>query len=231
MAAVATRRKTCPKYSHFGELLRDLGDISPDRVAFDPPPGRATLRDLHRINALKQGIFELVDGTLVEKAMAWSGSIVTARLIRLVGAHVDDNDLGVMTAPDGMYRFKPKLVREPDISYMSWERLGRRDIPSRNVSDIPPDLAVEVLSDANTPAEMARKREEYFNAGVRLVWIIDPDEFPVDIYTAPTTVTHLTESDALDGGDVLPGFRIPLKTLFAKVAKPSKKKKNGRGRV
>src|SRR5947207_1471996 len=163
MIAVATR----PKVKNLGDLLRDLGGINPDRVVFDPPPGRATLRDLIRINAKKEGIYELVNGTLVEKAMAWSGSTVTVRLSRFLDGFVDENDLGTVTAPDGMYRFRPKLIREPDIAFISWESLGQREVPNRPVSDIPPDLAVEVLSEGNTRAEMERKRAEYFRAGVR----------------------------------------------------------------
>jgi hypothetical protein len=80
-----------------------------------------------------------------------------------------------------------------------------------------PDLAVEVLSPSNTEAEMARKRQEYFAAGVRLVWMVDPDARTVTVYTAPDQSTVLGEVDTLSGDPVLPGFTLPLRDLFAEL--------------
>jgi Uma2 family endonuclease len=78
-----------------------------------------------------------------------------------------------------------------------------------------PDLAVEVLSKSNSPREMARKRDEYFRAGVRLVWEIDPRTRTVRVYTAVDLFEVLTVADTLTGGDVLLGFTLPLADLFA----------------
>jgi Uma2 family endonuclease len=78
-------------------------------------------------------------------------------------------------------------------------------------------LAVEVLKRKNTVSEMARKRQDYFAAGVRLVWEIDPLGRTANVYTSPTDVTALGLDDTLDGGDVLPGFRLPLRELFAEL--------------
>lgn len=232
MAAVATRRKSRLKYENVGDLLHALGDISPDRLALDPPLGQATVRDLIRMNERKiGGLYEYVDGVLVRKAMSRDSSSIGGRLMYFLTDHVERHDLGDLTGSDHMFRFLPKLIREPDLAFTSWERLGRRGVSNETISDVAPELAVEVLSPSNTPAEMARKREEYFRAGVLLVWIIDPENRAAAVYTAPDAVKHLTESNTLDGGDVLPGFRLPLKTLFAKLAKRPPKKKNGRGRV
>jgi Uma2 family endonuclease len=85
------------------------------------------------------------------------------------------------------------------------------------VPQLAPDLAVEVLSPSNTRAEMARKRGEYFRAGVRLVWEIDPRKRGVRVYTAADQFTDLSAGDALDGGTVLPGFTLPLADLFAEL--------------
>jgi Uma2 family endonuclease len=90
-------------------------------------------------------------------------------------------------------------------------------MPNAPIPDLIPDLAVEVLSEGNTANEMRRKREEYFSAGVRLVWIVDPDERTVAIYTAPEECLVLEESQTLDGGDVLPGFVLPLSNLFSEL--------------
>ncbi len=85
------------------------------------------------------------------------------------------------------------------------------------MANVAPDLAVEILSARNTPAEMARKRKEYFEAGVRLVWEIDPRARAARVYASETASTDLTAADALDGGHVLPGVTVPLAQLFAEL--------------
>ena len=84
-------------------------------------------------------------------------------------------------------------------------------------------MTVEVLSPSNTKAEMQIKLGEYFQAGVRLVWIVDPKKKTVSVYTSPEEVTTLAEKQTLTGGEVLPGFELPLKTLFA-----GRRKKKGK---
>ena len=140
-----------------------------------------------------------------------------------------------VTGEAGTYRILPGLVRAPDVAFTSWERLGGPTLSDDAAPKVAPDLAVEVLSPGNTRGEIARKLNEYFRAGVRIVWIIDPRMRTARSHTAPDEFIALTESDALDGGDVLPGFRLPLRSLFARLpksaAKRPSKKKNGRGRV
>ena len=88
--------------------------------------------------------------------------------------YLDENDLGVCVGADGMMRIAPGLVRIPDVSFIAWDKLPGRESPKEPIPDLAPDLAVEVLSEGNTKAEMARKVREYFEAGVILVWLIDP---------------------------------------------------------
>jgi Uma2 family endonuclease len=64
---------------------------------------------------------------------------------------------------------------------------------------------------------MARKRCEYFKAGVRLIWEIDPRVRTVRVYTSETAFRDLTQADTLDGGDVLLGFAVPVTDLFAEL--------------
>jgi Uma2 family endonuclease len=78
-------------------------------------------------------------------------------------------------------------------------------------------LAVEVLSAANTPGEMARKRQDYFAAGVHVVWQVEPSTRTVEGFTAPDRSTVLHEAQTLDGGTVLPGFTLPLQESFAEL--------------
>jgi Uma2 family endonuclease len=77
-----------------------------------------------------------------------------------------------------------------------------------------PDLAVEVLSEGNTAKEMSDKLADYFDAGVRLVWYIDPRDRTVQVFTRPDSPQVLHEHDTLTGGEVLPGFTLSLKEFF-----------------
>ena len=90
-------------------------------------------------------------------------------------------------------------------------------VPSEPIAPVVPDLAVEVLSAGNTKREMSRKCEEYFAAGVRLVWQIDLETRTAAVYTNPGEFRTLTESDTLDGEPVLPGFEFSLRELFAEL--------------
>jgi Uma2 family endonuclease len=116
-----------------------------------------------------------------------------------------------------MLRLFPGLVRIPDVAYVSWARVPAGRVPTAPIPQLAPDLAVEVLSRSNTPREMERKLREYFDAGVRLVWIVDPDARTVAVYTAAVNPVVLTETDVLQGGEVLPGFTLPLAHLFAEL--------------
>lgn len=90
-------------------------------------------------------------------------------------------------------------------------------MPCRPFPQLAPNLAVEVLSHSNTPGEMAAKRLDYFTAGVELVWEIDPRTRNVAVYTAVDQVVTLTVGDTIDGGLVLPGFRLPVQQLFTEL--------------
>ena len=83
-----------------------------------------------------------------------------------------------------------------------------------------PDLAVEIISLTNTADEVAGKLEEYYQAGVRLVWVVYPVQMKIYVYTSTSQIRVLSPGDELDGGDVLPGFRLPLRELFEKAGQP-----------
>lgn len=105
----------------------------------------------------------------------------------------------------------PDTVRGPDISFWSKERLP--EVPEGYI-EIAPDLTVEVVSPSDHFSRINRKLREYLDKGVRLIWVVDPEDRTVTIYRPGTEAVILTESQALDGGDVLPGFTCLVRELF-----------------
>jgi Uma2 family endonuclease len=203
---------------NLAELVERLGGIPLERIRFRPAPGTATEDDvIAALEAPRKRLCELIDGVLVEKPMGYSESLLAALLIEVLNAFVRPRNLGLVTAPDGTMRLWAGRVRIPDVAFTSWDRMPSRRRPARPIPDLAPNLAVEVLSQSNTPAEMRLKRQDYFMAGVQLVWEVDPDARTVSVYTAPEDPTVLTETDTLDGGSVLPGFALPLRDLFGEL--------------
>jgi Uma2 family endonuclease len=226
--------KAPARANNLGELLEQLGDISPRRVLLRPPPGTATEKDLRKLLDHSDKLYELVDGVLVEKVMGYGESCLGADLIRLLGVFLDQHDLGDLAGADASMRLMPRLVRLPDVSFVRWEKLPGRKRPTQPIPDLVPDLAIEVLSEGNTRGEMSRR--EYFVSGVELVWLVDPAKRIVTVYTSPDEGTVFTESDTLDGGKVLPGLSLPVKRIFERVPvpeaaskkpRPSSKRKKG----
>src|SRR4051812_15895538 len=200
------------------ELLHQLGDVPASRVRLNPAPGHATVQDVIDVHLNERLLCELVDGTLVEKPMGYRESMIAGALIAFLRAFVIPRNLGIVTGESGMMKLFAGLVRIPDVAFASWDRLPGGKVPSEPVPLLAPDLGVEILSPSNTPREMSRKRREYFTAGVRLVWIIDLDARTASVYTAPDQQPLIiSESQTLDGGDVLAGFTLPLRDLFAEL--------------
>jgi len=214
MTAVGTSPATIETLA---DLLAHLGGIAPRRVRFHPAPGTATEQDVLAVHAREKRRCELVDGVLVEKAMGFRESCLAIALSGALRAFVRPRNLGLVTGEAGMMRLASGLVRIPDVAFISWERLPGRRMPTEPIPEVAPDLAVEVLSEGNTPEEMARKRREYFSAGVRLLWCVEPETRTVEVFTAVEQSTVLDASQTLDGGVVLPGFTLPLQELFAEL--------------
>jgi Uma2 family endonuclease len=206
-----------PPIKTLADLLDRLGGVPLNRIRIHPSLGGATVQDVIDIQRQEGKLCELVDGVLLEKVMGYTESRLAVFLAGLLNAFVIPRNLGLVTGPDGTVQLMANLVRIPDVAFTSWDRLPGRKCPTAPVPRLAPDLAVEVLSRSNTPGEMAVKRQDYFTAGVELVWEIDPDARTVAVYTSATDVTILTETGTLDGGSVLPGFALPLQNLFAEL--------------
>ncbi|MCE9564459.1 MAG: Uma2 family endonuclease [Planctomycetes bacterium] len=227
-----TAKRAVAEYELMDDLLIRLGGISPKRVLLKPTPGTATPKDVLRLYENHKRLFELVDGTLVEKGMGFSESSIAADLIQLLKNYSDAHGrLGIVVGEAGTLKLLKKLVRIPDVSFTRRDRLPGGKMPTEPIPDLAPDLCVEVISKANTRLEMERKLKEYFLAGVLLVWFVNPKRRTVRVYTSPDNMTERTVADTLDGGEVLPGFAVPVAELFAelpaspKTTKPKGKKK------
>jgi len=201
------------------ELLDCLGNIPASRVRMQPHPGTATERDVVFVNDHGNRTCELIDGILVEKGIGFGESVVAAILIALLEPFVRERGLGVVSGPDGTMKFKIGLVRAPDIAFISRSQMRRKKVAHTPIPQVIPELAIEIISKSNTRREMERNRQEYFAAGVKLVWMIDRRARRATVYTSAEHATVVSESGELDGGDVLPGFSISLKWLFAEIEK------------
>lgn len=202
-------------FPYLSDLLVDFGKFPASRIRMSPTPGQATEADVLNVERTEGKHCELIDGVLVEKTMGFRESLVAAELNRRVGNFVVERKLGVVATADGTVKLFPKQVRIPDGAFYSWAQFPGRKVPNNPIPDLYPDLAIEVLSESNTQSEMIRKLKDYFIAGTRLVWFIDPDTRTAQSFTAPDQFVTLTEVDALTGGDVLPGFRLNLGELFS----------------
>lgn len=204
-----------PGTETLADVIDRLGGVPLDRILWNPRPGTATEDDVLRLlDGNPKRLVELVDGILVEKAMGQREGFLAATLIMLMMNFIHPRRLGVLGAPDTLMRLRPGQDRLPDVSYTAWGNLPAADAHMQRVGRYAPDLAVEILSAGNTRREIERKRGEYFAAGTKMVWIVDPDARTVAVYTDPNTHTLLHETDTLTGDPVLPGFVLPLADLF-----------------
>jgi Uma2 family endonuclease len=146
--------------------------------------------------------------------MGYWESVLAIELASLLRNFANPRKLGRVAGEAGMLRLSPGLVRIPDLSFISRARLARYRRSRPPILPLAPDLAIEVLSEGNTAREMARKVSEYFASGCRLVWLVDPRKRTVAVYTSSVQSITLAEKQTLTGGDILPGFRLPLRKLF-----------------
>ena len=119
--------------------------------------------------------------------------------------HVATNDTGVFTERD------PDTVLGPDVVYWSRQRLP--EMPEGFV-EVPPDLAVEVVSPSDSQSYVHRKVLHYLDHGVSLVWVVDPKTRTVTVYRSRQDVCILGEAEEVTGGDVLPGFSCRVGEFF-----------------
>jgi Uma2 family endonuclease len=160
--------------------------------------------------------YELIEGEL--RRMPPAGSehgAISINIALVVGQFVKAHNLGVVFGAETGFKIAsdPDTVRAPDLAFVRRERIPDSGIPQGYWPGAP-DLAVEVVSPSDTYTEVEEKVSDWLNAGARLVLVLNPRRRTVAVYTSPTDVARLTESDTLNGGDVLPGFTCRVAELF-----------------
>lgn len=197
------------------ERLLDLGNIPLTRILNHPAPGQATTEDWLVVREKSQKLYELVDGTLVEKPMGWLESLLGTTLGRWLGNYVSENNLGLVTGADGFTMLFEGTVRGPDVAFVSWAMLPDGRLPTEPLPKLVPNFVVEILSQGNTYGEMSRKRREYFQAGVELLWMVDRRDRTITAYESSQRYRIIREDEMIDAAPVLPGWSFNTADLFS----------------
>lgn len=172
-----------------------------------------TLDEYHQfLDEHHEGIYELIDGEIIQKMPSFLPSAIAARLIFFLMQYLTHHPIGYVTGAKGSYQM-PGEGNEyiPDVAYISKERLPQ--LPERHAL-LPPDLAVEIKSPTDFVRDLRYKAVRYLGFGTRLVWLVLPDDQTVEVYTPDQDVQTLAIGDTLSGGDMLPGFTLPVQQIF-----------------
>ncbi len=161
------------------------------------------------------GPCELIEGRLVHMSPTKPRhGRYEYRLARAIGTFVEERDLGeVQVGEVGIYIHRnPDTIRAADVLFISYERLARATPDS--FLDVAPELIVEILSPGDRWSQVQKKLRQYFETGVVVVLVVDPDESTISVYRSLSDISVFVGSDVLTVEDVLPGFSLPLADLF-----------------
>jgi Uma2 family endonuclease len=153
---------------------------------------------------------EFIGGEMVEVVSNSYSSIVASRINGFLFIYLLANPIGYLTTPDGGYAVGEDRVM-PDVGFISKAR--RETAPRETWIALPPDLAVEVISPSDRPKDIATKITNYLAAGTE-VWLVDPDDRTVTAHRPGQPTQTFRSADTLDGGDLLPGFKLVVQDMF-----------------
>jgi Uma2 family endonuclease len=180
------------------------------------PPRLLTAEEFARLPQPEDGSQqELVNGVVITlPPPSFYHGQVCSKIDRKLGVFVEANQRGWITCNDSgvILARDPDTVRGPDVAFWGRERLP--EPPQEGYPSIPPDLVVEVLSPSDVFTKVQRKVQQYLHAGVRLVWIVVPEDRSVAVYRPGQEPRILSNGEVLSGEDVLPGFSCPVAELF-----------------
>jgi Uma2 family endonuclease len=166
--------------------------------------------------------YEVIDGVRVEREpMGAFETVLASWLCYLLNGFAVGKKLGLAVSEVlFVLNAQRNLRRRPDVAFVSYARWPTAAVAREAAWNVVPDLAVEVVSPTNLAEEIDSKITDYFQSGVRLVWVFYPDSGRVYVYQSPTQVSIVERTDTLDGGEVLPGLRLPMAQLYEAVTRP-----------
>jgi Uma2 family endonuclease len=161
---------------------------------------------------------ELLQGDIILSPAGSEHGIICVAICAELRSFARRHKAGAVFDSSTGFRLTPDDLLSPDVAFVARPRLLALPRIPRGFFPGAPDLVVEVLSPSDTPDRMHEKLSLYFAHGCRLAWVINPRERNALVYRTPEADRLLRVTDALDGEDVLPGFRLPLAELFAELS-------------
>lgn len=161
--------------------------------------------------------FELFEGKLVPSpSHGMRDAGVVSDLNLDLAVYIRNERLGVSFGPNTGFilGLNPDSVLGPDFAFVAKERLAAHEDVPLGFMPLAPDLAVEVRSPFDSESILLRKTAIYLAAGVRAVWLVRPEQRTVTVFTPDAPERILGMGEALDGGDIVPGFSLPLAEIF-----------------
>ena len=175
--------------------------------------GLSTIDDL--LNTPEDGQkYELVDGEIIVSPAGMRHSEIGIQIAHLLKTYIDDSPIGRVLGSDVGISLPNGNLRSPDVSFVSFEKLPKGNTPVM-FGKIIPDLVVEVLSPNDSMRQVADKIAEFLEAGVPLIWLVDPEKQTVTVYRSLTDTTQLTASDTINAVPMLPGFSSKVSNFFS----------------
>jgi Uma2 family endonuclease len=188
-------------------------------TASEPDAKTKTLMTAEQFMEMEgEGCHELVQGEVIEvPAGGFQHAIVCANIVAALQAYGKHTGYGYALCNDFAVRTErgPDTVRGADVAFYTNARLPLSPTVPR-LPSVAPDLVVEVYSPPLRPSEIIRKVNEYLDAGVLVVWVVNAERRTVAIYRPDDPIPAvLSENDVLENLPELPGFRCPVAEFFA----------------
>jgi Uma2 family endonuclease len=168
-------------------------------------------------------LYEVVNGQEVEiQRMGAFANFVASMLNTYIQNYLFEHPLGIVGI-EVLFTLDAAgtLRRRPDLAFVAYDRWPDAAIAIGNSWHVIPDLVVEVVSPSDTTVEIDEKIVDYFNAGVRLVWVVFPESARIHVFTSSVHATIIGHDGELTGCDVLPGFKVKVADLYRGLTKPS----------
>ena len=174
-----------------------------------------TVEHLERLPETADVSYELDQGELVEVSSAsYLHNRIRDLVLHRLMTHLDKRkDAGAVVA-EQWFRLSEDTVRAPDVALIAPSQLPLLE-PERRIQPFSPALAIEITSPSNTFDELARKTQQYLEAGTSAVWIFVTAMRQIHIYSATAHPAILTTADLLEDAILLPGFSVRVEELFA----------------